>query len=925
MTSGKNTDPSATGRSSLSMSTLIRSFSESSEADKPFEPFVGGPRLFILMLYATVLVAASLEFFAGQELWPGNWEVYNTYVFVASGVFVFLGMVMLLTQVHDASMDYSLPIPRAVLGGIGFVSMALSAIVLTVWGKEMGTWAIPLSILLLYGFLLMLLGSRAFSMRESAKLFVFGTGLVIMVMFPVHEAFDVARSSPDDYPFTLLNLLLLIPGMSLALISVQSLQTRDGYVGAWLLGAMVIFLLAFHEQVGILRTGNYSPYDRALAMIGITFSFLPLVMYAWRERFYFFLMRRLRNANEMIERGEHDNAIAQTEAAIRQCAKVGIDDRFALPWSLKGDALYRKKDYRKAAVAYETALKIDPKDSASWCNLGNTHAFEGRNEEALKAFEEALKADPNNGYAWNNKGTIYQRLEMDEEALISFDKATKLMTDPFDPHVNMAKLFSRMDMNQEALRHYQLALAIRPMSEIAKDGVQREHFLCMCLDQIAGWEQLGLDTSYLRLLLDEDPRNFVRKSKEFLASIVDQQTKVQVVPGKEHLDINNVMKIIMALTEPPGASLEIIKEETQMREKDLVLPLALLMETERVHFKMVDGKQLYVSKGRAPQRPPPVAAPPPPPPASRAPEPAPAPFPPPRAPMPRVTVPPPKPRIVEPKRVEPSRPIILAMPPPMLPAAGSWTEPTPPRNPEWVAPTPPPPVKKPIEVGPSQMRAEKTFVMTNAEPIEPEDIPDLKPVDTTPPEPVEMKRSRKIPPKPVKIKEEPKPKAKPAPPPAKKPEKKPEVKVEKPERKGILLRKKPERQEPPEKEPSKKMPLKKGLLKVPLTKKALPDEARPKKESLKKVFSRKKPTQEEPPKKEPPVKELPRKEPSKKELPKKEAPKKEAPRKGPPEKPGKEMEKEKAKEKPKEEPAPIQREVVRVEPTASLLVFRKRK
>ena len=894
MASGKKHDQGATGRSSLSMSTLIRSFSESSEADKPFEPFVGGPRLFILMLYATVLVAASLEFFAGQEIWPGNWEVYNTYVFVASGVFVFLGMVMLLTQVHDASMDYSLPIPRAVLGGIGFAVLAMSAVALVIWGRDLGTWAIPLSILLLYGFLMMLLGSRAFSMRESAKLFLYGTGLVVMVMFPVHEAFGVARSAPGDYPFTLLNLLLLIPGMALALISVQSFQTRDGYVGAWLLGAMVIFLLAFHEQVGILRTGNYSPYDRALAMIGITFSFLPLVMYAWRERVYFFLMRRLRNANEMIERGEHDNALAQTEAAIRQCAKVGIDDRFALPWSLKGDALYRKKDYRKAAVAYETALKIDPKDSASWCNLGNTHAFEGRNEEALNAFEQALKADPNNGYAWNNKGTIYQRLEMNEEALISFDKATRLMPDPFDPHINMAKLFSRMGKSQEALKHYQLALAVRPMSEVAKDGVQREHFLCMCLDQIAGWEQLGLDTSYLRLLLEQDPRNFVRKSKEFLASIVDERTKVQVVPGKEHLDINNVMKIILSLTEPPGASLDTLREETRMREKDLVLPLALLMETERVHFKLVDGKQLYVSKGKAPQRPPAVVAPVPA--ASPVPERAPPPA---RVSATVTTFPPERPRRVEPKRVEPVRPITLSMPPPMLPPADLSPAPTPPSRYEWPGPREPPPVRKPIEVPPSSLEVEKVLVIKNAEPIEPEEIPDLKPVDRTPPEPVEMKRSRRIPPKPVKVKREPKPAPKPQP--AIKPEKKAEVKVEKPAKKG-LFRGRPMKDLPPKKEAPKMEPAKKGLFKKPLIRK-------------------------EPPKKEAPKKEPPKKDAPKKELPKKEPPKKEAQKKEPPKKHGKEKEneKDKPKEKPKEEPGPIKREVVRVEPTASLLVFRKRK
>ena len=603
MAPAKESDSSTPSANGISISNMLRAFGEQSEAEKPFVPLVGGPRLFVLLLYGSVLVAASIEFFASQRIWYGNWDVYNAYVFIVSGVFIFFGMVMLLSSNRNGPVEFSLPIPRPVLGVVGFVVFCFSGLALAYWNKSLGGWAIPLSISLLYGFLLMLLGGRGFDMRESLRLMLYGTGIVIMIMVPVHEAFGYARSPPGGYPFTFLNLVLLVPGMSLSLLSIQYMETRDGFVGAWLIGAMAIFLLAFHEQVGIIASGNYSPYDRALAFIGMTFSFLPLMMYVWRERVYIFLWRRLRTANNLIEQGDYAGALKQSETAIRQCSRVGIEDRFALPWSLKADALYRMKDYQKAIVHYDTALKIDPKDSTSWCHLGNMLAFEGKQEAALEAFDKALKVDATNGYAWNNKGAVYQTLKMYEDALICFDKAVGYLPDPFDAHINAARLFSKLGHSSDALHHYQAALELRPKSEQASEGIHKEFFRSMCMDQIAGWEQFGLDTGYLRQLLDQDPTNFVRRSKEFLKNIVEQRTELQVLPGKEHIDINAVIQSILKATEEPdGASLDTLKELTSLRERDLILPLALLMETDHVHFKTVGKKQIYVSKGKAPEK-----------------------------------------------------------------------------------------------------------------------------------------------------------------------------------------------------------------------------------------------------------------------------------------------------------------------------------
>ena len=599
-----NSKPGSSHGNDYSIATMLRTFSEPSEADRPFVPRVGGQRFFILLLYASVLVVASIEFFASQRIWYGSWDVYNSYVLTVTGVFVFLGMVMLLSSKRNAVDAYTLPIPRVVLVSLGLVMFSLSGLALIYWNKSLEGWAVALSIAMIYGFLMTLIGGRGFDTKDTLRLTTYATGLIIMILVPVHEAFGVARSPSGEYPFTLLNLILLTAGMSLALISVQSFQTRDGFVGAWLLGAMAIFLIAFHEQIGIVASGNYAPYDRALALIGVTFSFLPLVMYVWRERVYFFLWKKLKTANTLIESGDYKEALKQSNDAIRQCSRVGIEDRFALPWSLKADALYRMKAYEKARVHYDTALTIDPKDSTSWCHMGNMYAFEGKQEAALKAFDEALKVEPTNGYAWNNKGAVYQSLGMFEDALICFDKAAGYMPDSFDAHINMARLFSKLGHSNDALYNYREALDARPNSDAARDGIKREFFRSMCLDQINGWEQLGMDTSYLRKILDEDPAHFVSRSKEFLKNIVEQRTQLTVLPSSEHVDVNTAIQTILRVTEGPGVTLDRIEEATSLKRRDLVLPLALLMETDHVHFKTVGRQQVYVSKGKAPEKPP---------------------------------------------------------------------------------------------------------------------------------------------------------------------------------------------------------------------------------------------------------------------------------------------------------------------------------
>ncbi len=590
----------------MSLTKLLRPLSDHKESVRPFVPWIGGPRLYMLLLYAAVVIGSAIAFFMSQEIWYGNWEVYNTYAFVVSGLFLAFGILLLFNVkpvIPEKGKSTLLPFPKSVIGQVGMIMTVASFATLVIVGPSAGAVAVVFSMLIVAGFVMLVMASKAIDERDSLVLALFGTGLILMLLVPVHEAFDVGRSAPGEYPFSAVNLPLFAGGMTLAVLALQFIRTRDGLFAAWLLGAMGLFLVAFHEQIGIIPTDSADQYDRMVATIGFAFSFVPLVLYVWREKEYLGLWDRLRTTNSLIRKGDFTGALKSSDAALERCFEIGVSKRFALPWSLKADALYALKEHSKAKTCYEMALEIDPEDGISWCQLGNIHALDAKRALALSAYDRAIKIDSNNAYAWNNKGVIFVSLAWPEEAMVCFNKAMLFMPENFDAHVNLAKMCARLGRHDEAVMHFQRALEIKPNSAVAQNGLDKQFLMGQRIDQIRGWEQLGLDTRPLWAILREDPANFGRRSKEFLSSIVDQRTQMTVGTGRERMNVNDAIRSILDVTEKSGATLEKIEKDTGLSKDQLVLPMALLMKTDRLHFKRAGDRDIYVSKGKAPDKP----------------------------------------------------------------------------------------------------------------------------------------------------------------------------------------------------------------------------------------------------------------------------------------------------------------------------------
>ena len=92
---------------------------------------------------------------------------------------------------------------------------------------------------------------------------------------------------------------------------------------------------------------------------------------------------------------------------------------------LKANEYVQKKDYEKAVVEYERAVKIDPKSSKAYLLLGLTYANMGRLDEAVKNSAYSAILEPSYA-AYHNLGLIYANKGDYDRASDAYEKALKM-------------------------------------------------------------------------------------------------------------------------------------------------------------------------------------------------------------------------------------------------------------------------------------------------------------------------------------------------------------------------------------------------------------------------------------------------------------------------------------------------------------------
>ncbi|MBR4839555.1 MAG: tetratricopeptide repeat protein, partial [Paludibacteraceae bacterium] len=136
---------------------------------------------------------------------------------------------------------------------------------------------------------------------------------------------------------------------------------------------------------------------------------LPSVSFSQNEN------NLIKDGNSLYEDKMYDKSISKYDEAMKQQGKFGDIASYN-----KGNALYRKGDYKAAIEAYEHAAKSvpdqDPKKMGQiYHNIGDSYLQEKDYKNSYKAFKQSLRYNPNDEDTRYNLAYVKRLLEQQQQ------------------------------------------------------------------------------------------------------------------------------------------------------------------------------------------------------------------------------------------------------------------------------------------------------------------------------------------------------------------------------------------------------------------------------------------------------------------------------------------------------------------------------
>jgi tetratricopeptide (TPR) repeat protein len=174
---------------------------------------------------------------------------------------------------------------------------------------------------------------------------------------------------------------------------------------------------------------------------------------------------------------------------------VSFAQTTAKEWFDKAEKLYNDAKYKEAAVAYDKAAELDPKNEtafymAGWCyndldkfinaidrlkkavalkktdhlawqELGYAYKKTSKNEDALNCLNKAIEIKPDYAMAYKQLGDVYQNMNKDTEAIAAYEKCYDNNSENDDACYNLGYIYNGLDDYDKALEWLYKAIDIK--------------------------------------------------------------------------------------------------------------------------------------------------------------------------------------------------------------------------------------------------------------------------------------------------------------------------------------------------------------------------------------------------------------------------------------------------------------------------------
>ncbi len=127
-----------------------------------------------------------------------------------------------------------------------------------------------------------------------------------------------------------------------------------------------------------------------------------------------------------------------------------------------GNDAIAKKQFDKAIVLFDKALKADPNDVAALVGRSRAYLQMGDVAKALNDANAAIQKSPNSAVAYGQRGVIFKMKQQTPEALKDFTKAIEIDGNYGWALAQRADLYSRSQEQEKALKDIDKAVKAKP-------------------------------------------------------------------------------------------------------------------------------------------------------------------------------------------------------------------------------------------------------------------------------------------------------------------------------------------------------------------------------------------------------------------------------------------------------------------------------
>ncbi|MEA3392256.1 MAG: tetratricopeptide repeat protein [Candidatus Marinimicrobia bacterium] len=214
---------------------------------------------------------------------------------------------------------------------------------------------------------------------------------------------------------------------------------------------IVLFSSAFAEEdpMGNM-TIEYGSHDMLQKEIAYTQGSYVSIEYYENVIIY------VQDANILSKNGQIAEAIDKFLIALES------DSTYVFALNGLGNAYLKFRDWEKAELYFQKAMKFGPTYAFSYNNLANLYVLQGKNDEALSLLLTAMRYDPNSAYINYNIGNLYLEKEKFAIAQSYFKKALKFDKSFCNARYNLAISNWRMKDEVSAIQEYEALLAQCP-------------------------------------------------------------------------------------------------------------------------------------------------------------------------------------------------------------------------------------------------------------------------------------------------------------------------------------------------------------------------------------------------------------------------------------------------------------------------------